>query len=175
MRAKDIGVVAIDTETTSLDPMKARLCGIALAVAPNEACYVPLGHRDGGAAGRQRPVCAGASFAPDQIPEKAALAALQPLLEDPGVLKIGQDLKYDWQILRPARHRDSSRYDDTMLMSYVLDAGRGKHDIDDLAERWLGHQPIRAEQIDRHRQSAGAVRPRRRSRRPANTPPRTPT
>src|SRR4029078_11850100 len=83
---------------------------------------------------------------PDQIPEKAALAALQPLLEDPSVLKIGQDLKYHWQIF--ARHGiEVQPYDDTMLMSYVLDAGRGKHDIDDLGESWLGHQPIRAEQI----------------------------
>jgi DNA polymerase-1 len=146
LRAKDIGVVALDTKTTGADPMTARLCGIALAVADNEACYVPLGHRDGGAEGGSDLFAPEAQLSPDQIPEKAALAALQPLLEDPSVLKVGQDLKYHWQIF--ARHGiEIHPYDDTMLMSYVLDAGRGKHDIDDLGESWLGHQPIRAEQI----------------------------
>ena len=102
-RARDLGVVAIDTETTSLDPMQAALCGFSLALAPNEACYVPLSHRQGGDGG-------GGLFpgevAPDQIPERAALDALKPLLEDPGVLKIGQNLKFDWQIFARARHRD---------------------------------------------------------------------
>jgi DNA polymerase-1 len=146
LRAKDIGVVALDTKTTGADPMTARLCGISLAVANNEACYVPLGHRDGGAEGGSDLFAPEAQLSPNQIPEKAALAALQPLLEDPSVLKIGQDLKYHWQIF--ARHGiEIHPYDDTMLMSYVLDAGRGKHDLDDLAESWLGHQSIRAEQI----------------------------
>ena len=100
---------------------------------------MPLGHRDGGAEGGSDLFAPEAQLAPDQIPEKAALAALQPLLEDPSVLKIGQDLKYHWQIF--ARHGiEIHPYDDTMLMSYVLDAGRGKHDLDDLAEGWLGHQ-----------------------------------
>ena len=102
-RAQDLGVVAIDTETTSLDPMQATLCGFSLALAPNEACYVPLAHRQGGDGG------SGGLFqgeiAPDQIPERAALAALKPLLEDAGVLKIGQNLKFDWQILRCAASR----------------------------------------------------------------------
>ena len=97
-RAHEAGVVAIDTETTSLDAMQAGLCGFSLAVAPNEACYVPIAHREGGSEG------GGDLFAPEpklcegQIPEKDALAALKPLLEDKAVLKIGQNLKYDWLV-----------------------------------------------------------------------------
>ncbi len=94
--ARDLGFVALDTETNSLDPMQAELCGFSLALAANEACYVPLSHRQGGDGS------GGGLFqgerAPDQIEEAAALMALKPLLENPGVLKIGQNLKFDWQI-----------------------------------------------------------------------------
>src|SRR4029077_90328 len=83
--ARDLGVVALDTETTSIDPMQATLCGFSLAVAPNEACYVPLAHRKGGDGGGDG-LFAG-PIAPDQIEERAALVAVKPLLEDPGVLK----------------------------------------------------------------------------------------
>jgi len=146
LRAKDIGVVALDTKTTSADPMTAVLCGFSLAVADNEACYVPIGHRDGDTQGGKDLFAPEAKLRADQIPEQAALAALQPVLEDPSVLKVGQDLKYHWQIF--ARHGiEIHPYDDTMLMSYVLDAGRGKHSMDDLAEALLGYQSIRAEQV----------------------------
>jgi DNA polymerase-1 len=140
-RAYDLGVVAVDTETTSLDPMTAQLCGFSLALAPNEACYVPLGHREGGAAG------AGDLFAPesklcaDQIPEADALKALKPMLEDLSVLKIAQNMKYDWLIFAQ-RGIQICGYDDTMLISYVLDAGKGGHGMDDLAKRWLNHDTI---------------------------------
>jgi DNA polymerase-1 len=139
-RAYETGVVAVDTETTSLDPMTAHLCGFSLAVAPGEACYVPTGHREGGEGGGDglfagKP-CDG------QIEEKKALAAIKPLLEDLAVLKIGQNLKYDWLIFSQ-RGIDINTYDDTMLISYVLDAGRGNHGMDDLAERHLGHQTIK--------------------------------
>src|SRR5439155_4423308 len=93
-RAREVGTVAIDTETTSLDPMQAGLCGLSLALAPNEACYVPLAHRQGGDKGSLFP----GEIAPGQIDEAAALAALKPLLDHPGVLKIGQNLKFDVQI-----------------------------------------------------------------------------
>ena len=146
LRAKDIGVVALDTKTTSADPMTAVLCGFSLAVADNEACYVPIGHRDGDTQGGNDLFAPEAKLCADQISEKAALAALQPVLEDPSVLKVGQDLKYHWQIFA-RRGIEIHPYDDTMLMSYVLDAGRGKHNMDDLAEAWLGHQSIRAEQV----------------------------
>ena len=120
-RARDIGVVALDTRTNSLDPMQATLCGLSLAVTPNEACYIPLAHRTGGDGGTGG-LFAG-PIAPDQIEESSALAALKPLLEDPGVLKIGNDLKYDLQIFA-LRDIELAPCDDTMLMSYVVDSGR---------------------------------------------------
>ena len=126
------GRVAFDTETTSLDPMQAELVGFSMAVAPGRACYVPLGHR-----------AASGTFdfdgqPPVQIPVREALQALKPLLEDASVLKIGQNLKYDCVVL--ARHGIAvAPLDDTMLLSYVLDAGRGAHGLDALAERHLGH------------------------------------
>jgi DNA polymerase-1 len=136
-RARDIGLVAFDTETTSLDPMQADLCGLSLAVAQNEACYVPLIHRNGGDG---TGLFAG-EVVPGQLAVANVLAALKPLLEDRGVLKIGQNLKYDWLIM--SRHGiDIAPIDDTMLMSYVLDAGRSAHGMDPLAERFLGHQTI---------------------------------
>jgi DNA polymerase-1 len=136
-RARELGLVAIDTETTTLDPMQATLCGVSLAVAPNEACYVPLAHRVGGEKGS---LFAG-NLAPDQIPEPDAIAALKPLLEDRGVLKIGQNLKFDWQIFG-LRGVELRPYDDTMLMSYVLDAGRSDHGLDPLSNRYFDHTTI---------------------------------
>jgi DNA polymerase-1 len=136
-RAQDVGYVALDTEATSLDPMQAEMCGFSLALPPGRACYVPLAHKQGGdGAG----LFAG-GVAPDQLDARQALAALKPLLEDEGVLKIGQNLKFDALLL--AQHGVMLRgIDDTMLISYVLDAGRGSHGMDSLSERWLGHKPI---------------------------------
>ncbi len=145
-RAHEEGIVAVDTETTSLDPMRAHLCGFSLAVAPNEACYVPIGHREGGKDGGSDLFAPEAKLCPDQIPEQAALDAIRPLLEHAAVLKIGQNLKYDWLVFRQ-RGIDVRPHDDTMLMSYVLDAGKGGHGMDDLAERWLGHKTIRFEDV----------------------------
>ncbi|MGH6670544.1 MAG: DNA polymerase I [Xanthobacteraceae bacterium] len=137
-RARDLGFVAIDTMTASADPMQTELCGIALALAPNEACYVPLGHRQGGEGGAS---LFDGERAPEQIPERAALDALKPLLEDKGVLKIGHDVKFDWQIFAQ-RGIDLGACDDIMLMSYVLDAGRASHGLVSLAERTFGHATI---------------------------------
>ncbi|MBO0758723.1 MAG: DNA polymerase I, partial [Bradyrhizobiaceae bacterium] len=95
-RARDVGFIAIDTEATSLDPMQAELRGFSLAVEANEACYVPLSHREGSLSGRDG-LFAG-DLATDQLEEQAALAALKPLLEDASVLKIGQNVKFDWLI-----------------------------------------------------------------------------
>ena len=143
-RARDVGLVALDSRTNSLDPMQATLCGLSLAVTPNEACYIPLAHRTGGDGGT------GGLFtgpiAPDQIEESIALAALKPLLEDPGVLKIGNDLKYDLQIFA-LRDIELTPYDDTMLMSYVVDSGRSTHGIDQLAQRYFDHATIDANVI----------------------------
>jgi DNA polymerase-1 len=143
-RARDLGVVAIDTQTTSLDPMQAVLCGFSLAIAANEACYVPLAHRQSGDGGRGS-LFAGA-MASDQIEEQAALAAIKPLLEDPGVLKIGQDLKFDLQIFA-LRGIELAPCDDTMLMSYVLDAGRSDHGIESLSKRYLDHATLDYNQV----------------------------
>jgi DNA polymerase-1 len=146
-RARDLGVVAIGVAATSIDPMTAQVCGIALAVADNEACYIPLGHRESGSAGD-----GGDLFVPEarlcdgQIAEDLALAALKPLLEHPSVIKVGQNLKFDWLLLA-RRGIDVYPYDDTMLMSYVLDAGRASHSADELAEKWLGHKTIPIEQL----------------------------
>jgi DNA polymerase-1 len=135
-RARDTGLVAIDTSTASTDPMQAELCGFSLAVAPNEACYVPLSHRQGGdseGGGLFR-----GEIVADQIAEGAALDALNPLLTDPGVLTIGHDLKFAWQIFA-LRGIEIAAYDDTMLMSYALDAGRNSHALGPLAEHTFNH------------------------------------
>ena len=135
--ARAQGFVAVDTETTGLDEMRADLVGVSLALAPGRAAYVPLTHRDG--AGDDlfsdpRPVAG-------QIPLEDALAALKPLLEDPAVLKIAQNAKYDAKIL--ARYGITmAPFDDTMLMSYALHAGLHGHGMDALSERYLGHNPI---------------------------------
>jgi DNA polymerase-1 len=139
-RAHEAGLVAVDTETTSLDAMQAGLCGFSLAVAPNHACYVPLAHREGGGAGSDL-FAPEAKLCPGQITEKDALGLLKPLLEDKAVLKIGQNLKYDWLVFAQ-RGIEMAGFDDTMLISYVLDAGKGGHGMDDLAKRWLNHDTI---------------------------------
>jgi DNA polymerase-1 len=133
--AKSLGYVALDTETDSLDAMQARLVGVSLATEPGKACYVPLQH----GAGEGLDLLGVGDI--KQIPLSDALAALKPLLEDASVLKIGQNLKYDLLVL--AQHGITvAPMDDTMLMSYALDAGRGRHGMDELAMRHLGHACI---------------------------------
>ncbi len=150
-RAYESGVVAVDTETTSLDAMQAELCGFSLAVAPNEACYVPLGHEEGGSDGGSDLFAPEAKLCADQIPEEQALGLLKPLLEDRAVLKIAQNMKYDWLVF--AQHGEkvggieTAGYDDTMLISYVLDAGKNGHGMNDLAKRWLNHDTIHFEDV----------------------------
>jgi DNA polymerase-1 len=136
-RARDAGVVAINVETVGDDPMQAALCGIALAVAPNQACYVPLAHRKAGNGGG----LFDGGLAPDQISEASALAALKALLEAPGVLKVGQNLKFELQLFA-VRGIELRSHEDTMLMSYVLDAGRFGHGIDALAPRYFSHAAV---------------------------------
>ncbi|EEZ32156.1 DNA polymerase I [Brucella sp. 83/13] len=133
--AAETGVLAFDTETTSLDPMQAELVGFSLALAPGKAAYVPLQHKSG--AGD----LLGGGMVENQIPLDAALAALKHVLEDASILKIAQNMKYDWLVMR--RHGiNAVSFDDTMLISYVLDAGTGSHGMNPLSERWLGHTPI---------------------------------
>ena len=135
--AREAGIVAFDTETTSLDAMEADLVGFSLGIAPNRAAYVPLAHV--GDAGGD--LFGPGMTLPGQVPAREALDRLKALLEDPSVLKVAQNLKYDGLVL--ARHGVEVRAaDDTMLLSYVLDAGRGGHGMDELSVRHLGHKPI---------------------------------
>ncbi len=130
------GYVAFDTETTSLDAMQADLVGVSLSTEPGKACYVPLAHVDG-----EGDLLGGGGLVEGQIPLKDALEVLKPMLEDRSVLKIAQNLKYDWLVM--TRHGiDIAPYDDTMLLSYTVDAGKGGNGMDELSERWLGHKPI---------------------------------
>ncbi len=137
--AFEAGIVAIDTETTSLDALRAELVGIGLATAPGEACYVPLGHR----AASDGDLFGAGELLPGQLEVRRTLDTLKPLLEAPGVLKIGHNMKYDWLVF--AEHGiELGPFDDTMLQSYVLDAAATSddHAMDGLSKRHLGHQPI---------------------------------
>jgi DNA polymerase-1 len=135
-RAYAAGVVAFDTETDALSSSSAGLCGISLAVAPGEACYIPVGHCE--ADGLQLEAAEDLT----QIPLDTAIAKLKPLLEDPSVLKVAQNAKYDLAVL--TRHGiDVSPIDDTMLISFTLEGGlRKSHGMDELSKLWLEHEPI---------------------------------
>ncbi|MBT3536367.1 MAG: DNA polymerase I [Rhodospirillaceae bacterium] len=138
-RARAAGVVAVDTETTSLDAMVADLVGVSLSVTPGQACYIPLGHTGPVPAGELD--LEGAAAAPEQIPMDAALALLRPLLADPSVLKVGQNLKYDMLVLR-RYDVGIAPMDDTMLLSYVTEGGLHGHGMDELSKLHLDIQPI---------------------------------
>jgi len=138
--ATEHGHVSIQTQTTSLDPTRAELVGFGLAVKPGRGFYVPLAHWAGDGLNLD-----GAALT-QHIPFAEGLAALKGLLQDEGVLKIGHNLKYDMTVLR--------RYDvhltpndDTMLLSYVLDAGIGAHGTDELSQRHLQHKPIAFKEV----------------------------
>ena len=136
---RDKGVVAVDTETTSLDEMQADLVGVSLCPEVGMAAYIPLGHVEGTA-----DLFGGGARSEGQIPMEEALAALKPVLEDPAILKIGHNAKYDWKIL--ARHGiRMAPLDDTMLLSYALNAALHNHGMDELAQTYIGHrcQPIK--------------------------------
>ncbi len=129
--ARHQGYVAVDTETTGKDPMLAELVGVSLALAPNRACYIPLAHGSNDMFAEK----------PVQIDRDTALAKLRPLLEDPGVLKIGHNLKYDLIILARVGV-DIAPYDDSIVMSFDLDAGLHGHGMDELAATHLSHTCI---------------------------------
>ncbi|MEQ8366356.1 MAG: DNA polymerase I [Roseicyclus sp.] len=136
-RAMARGELAIDTETTGLNEMTADLVGISLATAAGQACYIPLIHKADGGEG----LFGSDAPADGQMPLDQALEMLKPVLQDPSVLKILQNAKYDVKIL--ARYGiDVAPIDDTMLMSYAMHAGLHGHGMDALSERYLGHTPI---------------------------------
>ncbi len=133
--AYEAGRVAFDTETSGLDPMQAEIVGASLAVTPGRACYIPFAHVSGTGD------LLGGGLLPGQITLRDFVRIVKPLLEDPSVLKIGQNAKYDWVVLKRLGITVAP-CDDTMLISYALDAGRMGHGMDELSEVLLGHKPI---------------------------------
>ena len=123
-KCEEKGIVAVDTETNSLDPINANLVGISLCVAPNEACYIPL-------------LLDGKNF----LNTKKVLEKIKPIMEDKSIKKIGQNIKYDW-IIFLRNGIKLNPVEDTMLMSYTLDAGNNRHGMDMLSEIHLGHKPL---------------------------------
>ncbi len=131
------GYVAVDTETTGLDEMTADLVGISLCVDAGEACYIPLIHK----ASRSDDLFGSDDLAEGQMKTEDALQMLTPMLEDPTILKIGQNMKYDAKIFAQLGIT-LAPFDDTMLMSYAMHAGLHGHGMDTLSERYLGHTPL---------------------------------
>jgi len=122
--AEELGEVAVDTETNSLDPHQADLVGVSLSSKIGKACYIPIGHKSN--------KC---------IEKDLVLKKLKPLLEDPSIKKIGQNIKFDFIVF--FKHGiNMTSMEDTMLMSYVLDAGKNRHNMDTLSEIHLNHKTI---------------------------------
>ena len=136
-RIYEFGYVAVDTETTGLDDMVAQLVGVSLCVEPGKACYIPLIHKARGS----DDLFGSDDLAEGQIPTEEALRLLTPMLEDPSILKIGQNMKYDSKIFAQLGI-NVAPIDDTMLLSYAMHAGLHGHGMDTLSERYLSHTPI---------------------------------
>lgn len=132
-KLKQSDLFAFDLETDSLDTLSANIVGIALAVAPGEAAYLPVGHDY--------------LDAPDQLDRREVLAQLKPILEDDNALKVGQNLKYDRGVLKNYDIELGGIKFDTMLESYILNSVVGKHDMDSLSARWLNHKTVTFEEI----------------------------
>jgi DNA polymerase-1 len=148
--AEAAGIVAFDTETSSLDSMQADLVGLSLSVKGGSACYVPLAHvTPGGVADGELDLgdaAAPKAAAPKQIDFDTAIGLLKPMLEDPGVRKVGQNIKYDMQVM--ARYGvEVAPVDDTMVLSYVLEGGLHGHGLDELAVLHLGHTNIKYSEV----------------------------
>jgi DNA polymerase-1 len=126
-------LIAFDTETTSIDAMRADIVGLSLAVEPGKACYIPLGHDYPGA--------------PKQLDRDAVLAALKPVFEDANKPKLGQHAKYDINILSHYGIAVQGLKHDSMLESYVWNATATRHDMDSLARKYLGYETIKYEQV----------------------------
>ena len=139
-RIHAVGYTAFDTETTSLDAMEAQLVGVSLATESGKACYIPLGHK-----GQERDLL-NPGTTPQQISLKEALDLLKPLLEDPAVLKIGQNIKYDALVLKKY-DIELGPVDDTMVLSYLLEGAKHGHGMDELASLYLDYKTIKYEDV----------------------------
>jgi DNA polymerase-1 len=150
-RARARGVIAFDTETDALSSSDANLCGVSIAITPGEAAYIPVGHckaEDAGPKGLDFGEAASEADGEDwrQLDCQTVIARLKPLLEDPAVLKVGQNAKYDMAVL--ARYGiEVGPIEDTMLLSYVLEGGLHNHGMDELSQLHLGHTPIPFKQV----------------------------
>ena len=134
---KSAPVIAVDTETDALDEVSSNLVGISICTRENEACYIPVGHRTL----TEGELDLGDSTGPVQLPLAFVTETLKPVLEDASILKVGQNFKYDLAVL--SRYGlTGAPYDDTMLQSYVLHAGKHGHGMDELSERYFQHTPI---------------------------------
>ncbi len=136
--AQEAGILAVDTETTGLDALQVDLVGVSLALPGGRACYIPLQHGKITPKGETLDLT---TEVPEQIPLDEAMTALKPVLEDPSILKVGQNIKYDMLVLG-RQGIEVAPIDDTMLLSYVLDGGAHGHGMDELSELHLGHRPI---------------------------------
>ncbi|MBL6081158.1 DNA polymerase I [Belnapia sp. T18] len=147
--ARTAGVIGLDTETDSLDALKANLVGVCLATAPGRACYIPLRHVSPGAGQGDMLVTEPEKAAPPQLAFAEAMAALKPLLEDPGVLKVLQHAKYDLEVLGRTENGGIAvaPIDDTMLISYSMEAGKHGHGMDELSRLHLDHTPVPYDQV----------------------------
>ena len=136
-RCRKAGVIAVDTETDALDEVSSNLVGISISTQTNIACYIPLAHKSL----PEGELDLGDSTNPDQLPLAKVIETLKPVLEDPAILKVGQNFKYDLAVL--SRYGiNVAPYDDTMLQSFCLHAGMHGHGMDELSERYFGHTPI---------------------------------
>ncbi|HEY1719980.1 MAG TPA: DNA polymerase I [Magnetospirillaceae bacterium] len=145
--AQAAGMVSVDTETNSLDPMRAALVGVSLSVVPGRACYIPVIHNTAPPQGTLD--LAGAAPGKDAtkiLPRETTIKLLKPLLEDPSVLKIGHNIKFDMKVLAQAGI-DVGPVDDTLVLSFVLEGSSHGHGMDELADLFLGHTTIKYEDV----------------------------
>lgn len=146
-RGFEAGVIAVDTETDALDAFRANLVGVSLSTEPGNGCYIPLAHVGTAEQGAlDLGGDDGPKDTPKQIPIDEAIAKLKPLLESPGVLKVGQNIKYDMHVLR-RQGINVTPIDDTMVLSYVLDGSAHGHGMDELAQLHLGHTTIKFSEV----------------------------
>ncbi len=146
---QEAGSVAVDTETTSVNALQASLVGVSLSIEPGKACYIPLRHKGPEVQGSLFDEGPAEDTAPDQIAFEEAVGLLKPMLEDPAILKIGQNLKYDALVLSQSANGgiNLAPIDDTMLLSYVLEGGAHGHGMDELALHHFDYTTIKFKDV----------------------------